>query len=43
MYALASYVNSQMMKVGGLLKQQPITISIDTESTNNFINNKVAI
>ncbi|RZR72110.1 hypothetical protein BHM03_00010355 [Ensete ventricosum] len=29
------------MKVGGLLKQQPITILIDTESTNNFVNNNV--
>ncbi|RWW01008.1 hypothetical protein GW17_00035981 [Ensete ventricosum] len=42
MHALAGYVNPQMMKVGGLLKQYPITILIDTESTNNFMNNKVA-
>ncbi|RRT35693.1 hypothetical protein B296_00046717 [Ensete ventricosum] len=30
------------MKVGGLLKQQPITVLIDTTSTNNFMNGKVA-
>ena len=30
------------MKVGGLLKQQPITVLIDTGSTNNFLNSKVA-
>ncbi|RWV89963.1 hypothetical protein BHE74_00024635 [Ensete ventricosum] len=29
------------MKVRGLLKQQPITILIDTGSTNNFMNSKV--
>ncbi|RWW43475.1 hypothetical protein BHE74_00050855, partial [Ensete ventricosum] len=42
-YALAGYSNSQMMKVGGLLKQQPITVLIDTGNTNNFLNSKVAI
>ncbi|RRT42008.1 hypothetical protein B296_00011970 [Ensete ventricosum] len=31
------------MKAEGLLKQQPITILIDTGSTNNFMNSKVAI
>jgi len=31
------------MKVGGLLKQQPITVLIDTGSTNNFLNSKVTI
>ncbi|RZR81941.1 hypothetical protein BHM03_00008251 [Ensete ventricosum] len=31
------------MKVGGLLKQQPITVLINTGSTNNFMNNKVAV
>ena len=36
MHALAGCVNPQTMKVGGLLKQQPITVLIDTESTNNF-------
>ncbi|RZR81961.1 hypothetical protein BHM03_00008283 [Ensete ventricosum] len=41
-HALASYSNPQMMKVGGLLKQQPITVLIDTGSTNNFFNSKVA-
>ncbi|RWW03795.1 hypothetical protein GW17_00033018 [Ensete ventricosum] len=41
-HALADYSNLQMMKVGGLLKQQPITILIDIGSTNNFLNSKVA-
>ncbi|RRT82445.1 hypothetical protein B296_00004927 [Ensete ventricosum] len=40
-HALAGYVNPQMMKIGGFLKQQPITILIDTGSTNNFMDNKV--
>ncbi|RWW80631.1 hypothetical protein BHE74_00011016 [Ensete ventricosum] len=43
MHALANYANPQMMKVGGLLKQQLITVFIYTGSTNNFMNNKVAI
>ena len=42
-YALVGYANPQTMKVGGLLKQQPITILIDTGSTNNFMNSKVAV
>ena len=42
-HALAGYSNPQTMKVGGLLKQQPITVLIDTGSTNNFLNSKVAI
>ena len=42
-YALASYSNPQTMKVGGLLKQQPITVLIDTGNTNNFLNSKVTI
>ncbi|RWV77123.1 hypothetical protein GW17_00062096 [Ensete ventricosum] len=41
-HALDGYSNPQMMKVGGLLKQQPITVLIDTGSTNNFLNSKVA-
>ncbi|RWW20791.1 hypothetical protein BHE74_00023565 [Ensete ventricosum] len=41
MHALASYANPQTMKVGGLLKHQPITI-LDIGSTNNFMNCKVA-
>ncbi|RRT43880.1 hypothetical protein B296_00005903 [Ensete ventricosum] len=41
-HALAGYSNPQTMKVGGLLKQQPITILIDMGSTNNFLNSKVA-
>ncbi|RWW89713.1 hypothetical protein BHE74_00001250 [Ensete ventricosum] len=40
-HALAGYSNPQTMKVGGLLKQQPITILIDMGSTNNFLNSKV--
>ncbi|RWV83930.1 hypothetical protein BHE74_00015036 [Ensete ventricosum] len=41
-HALAGYSNRQMMKVGGLLKQQLITVLIDMDSTNNFLNSKVA-
>ncbi|RRT31523.1 hypothetical protein B296_00058316 [Ensete ventricosum] len=41
-HALAVYSNPQTMKVGGLLKHQPITILIDMGSTNNFLNSKVA-
>ncbi|RWW43282.1 hypothetical protein BHE74_00051081 [Ensete ventricosum] len=41
-HALAGYSNLQTMKVGGLLKQQPITVLIDMSSTNNFFNSKVA-
>ncbi|RWV92798.1 hypothetical protein GW17_00044793 [Ensete ventricosum] len=41
-HALAGYSNPQTMKVGGLLKQQPITVLIDTGSRNNFLNSKVA-
>ena len=43
MHALAGYTNPQMMKVGELLKQQPITILVGTGSTNNFMNNNVAV
>ncbi|RWW88736.1 hypothetical protein BHE74_00002376 [Ensete ventricosum] len=42
MHALAGYANLQMMKVGGPLRQQPISVFIDTGSKNNFMNNKVA-
>ncbi|RWV86944.1 hypothetical protein BHE74_00020327 [Ensete ventricosum] len=31
-----------MIKVRGLLKQQPITVLINIGSTNNFMNSKVA-
>ena len=41
-HTLAGYSNLQTMKVGGLLKQQPITVLIDMGSTNNFLNSKVA-
>ncbi|RWW68711.1 hypothetical protein BHE74_00023750 [Ensete ventricosum] len=40
-HALAGYSNLQMMKVGGLLKQQPITVLIDTGSTNNFLTSTI--
>ncbi|RZS01226.1 hypothetical protein BHM03_00031046 [Ensete ventricosum] len=41
-HALVGYANPQMMKIGGFLKQQPITVLIDTGSTNNFMNIMVA-
>ncbi|RRT79498.1 hypothetical protein B296_00002618 [Ensete ventricosum] len=41
-HVLADYSNPQTMKVGGLFKQQPITILIDMGSTNSFLNSKVA-
>ncbi|RWW75728.1 hypothetical protein BHE74_00016219 [Ensete ventricosum] len=41
-HALAGYANPQTMKIGGLLKYQHVTILIDTGSTNNFMNSKVA-
>ncbi|RWW78144.1 hypothetical protein BHE74_00013652 [Ensete ventricosum] len=40
-HALAGYSNPKTMKVGGILKQQPIIVLIDTGSTNNFLNSKV--
>ncbi|RRT37300.1 hypothetical protein B296_00045074 [Ensete ventricosum] len=40
-HALDDYSNPQTMKVGGLLKQQPVTILIDMSSTNNFLYSKV--
>ncbi|RZR87011.1 hypothetical protein BHM03_00014309 [Ensete ventricosum] len=36
-HALAGYSNPHTMKVGRLLKQQPITVLIATGSTNNFL------
>ncbi|RWV89931.1 hypothetical protein GW17_00047901 [Ensete ventricosum] len=41
-HVLAGYSNPQMIKVGGFLKQQLITIVIDMGNTNNFLNSKVA-
>ncbi|RWV92886.1 hypothetical protein GW17_00044696 [Ensete ventricosum] len=41
-HALAGYANPQMMKIGGFLRHQPVTILIDTGSTNNFMNSKIA-
>ncbi|RWW84962.1 hypothetical protein BHE74_00006398 [Ensete ventricosum] len=40
-YALAVYANPQSIKVDGFLEHQPITILIDTGSTNNFMDSKV--
>ncbi|RWW53725.1 hypothetical protein BHE74_00039758 [Ensete ventricosum] len=42
-HALAGYANLRMMKIGGFLKQQPVTVLIDIGSTNNFVNNKVVV
>ncbi|RWW01855.1 hypothetical protein GW17_00035083 [Ensete ventricosum] len=39
--ALVGYTNPKAIKIGGLLKHQPITVLIDKGSTNNFMN-KVA-
>ncbi|RRT62378.1 hypothetical protein B296_00040533 [Ensete ventricosum] len=33
---------STTMKIGGCLKQQPVTVLVNTGSTNNFMNNKAA-
>ncbi|RZR73683.1 hypothetical protein BHM03_00026953 [Ensete ventricosum] len=41
-HALADHANPQAAKVEESLKQQPVTILIETRSTNNFINSKVA-
>ncbi|RZR99274.1 hypothetical protein BHM03_00028788 [Ensete ventricosum] len=40
-HALADYENLQTMKTESFLKQQPITVLVDTESINNFMDNKV--
>ncbi|RWW65777.1 hypothetical protein BHE74_00026897 [Ensete ventricosum] len=41
-HTLADHANPQAMKVKESLKQQLITIFIETRSTNNFMNSKVA-
>ncbi|RRT37285.1 hypothetical protein B296_00015117 [Ensete ventricosum] len=41
-HALAGYANLQTMKIDGFLKHQPVIILIDAESTNNFMDSKVA-
>ncbi|RWW14523.1 hypothetical protein GW17_00021700 [Ensete ventricosum] len=41
-HALDGYSNPQTMKVGRLLKQQPITVLTDIGCTNNFLDSKVA-
>ncbi|RWV88330.1 hypothetical protein GW17_00049597, partial [Ensete ventricosum] len=40
-HVLSGYTNPQMMKVVGLLKQQSITVLINTGNTNNFLKSKV--
>ncbi|CAL9087397.1 unnamed protein product [Musa textilis] len=42
MYTLVGYSNSQTMKVEEILEHQPVTVLIDTSSTNNFMDSKVA-
>ena len=42
-HTLVGYSIPQTMKVGGLLKQQPITVLIDMGSINNFLNIKVVV
>ncbi|RRT74632.1 hypothetical protein B296_00032138 [Ensete ventricosum] len=42
LHALAGYANPQTMKIDRFLKHQLITILIDTESTNNCMDSKVA-
>jgi hypothetical protein len=41
-HALASYFNPQTMKVSRYLKYQPVTVLIDTGSTNNFVDEDIA-
>ncbi|RRT81285.1 hypothetical protein B296_00002546 [Ensete ventricosum] len=41
-HALAGYANPQIMKIEGFLKHQLVTILIDTRSTNNVMDSKVA-
>ncbi|RRT63961.1 hypothetical protein B296_00028309 [Ensete ventricosum] len=40
-HALAGYANPHTIKNGGFLRQQPITILVDTGSTSNFMDSKV--
>ncbi|RWW85812.1 hypothetical protein BHE74_00005474 [Ensete ventricosum] len=40
-HGLASYANPQTMKIEGFFKQKPVTVLIDTKSTNNFMDSKV--
>ncbi|RRT56389.1 hypothetical protein B296_00034629 [Ensete ventricosum] len=41
-HAFAGYTNPQTMKIEGFLEQQLVIILIDTGSTKNFMNSKVA-
>jgi hypothetical protein len=41
-HALAGYSNPQTMRVSGYIKRQPVTVLIDTGSTNNFLDEDVA-
>ncbi|RWV94792.1 hypothetical protein GW17_00042635 [Ensete ventricosum] len=40
-HGLAGYANPLTIKIGGFLKQQPVTVLIDIRSTDNFMNSKV--
>ncbi|CAL9098549.1 unnamed protein product [Musa textilis] len=40
-HVLVDYSNPQTMKAEGILEHQPITVLIDTGSTNNFMDSKV--
>ena len=42
-HTLVGYSIPQTMKVGGLLKQQLITVLINMGNTNNFLNSKVVV
>jgi hypothetical protein len=41
-HALADYSNPQTMKVSGIFKRHPVTVLIDTGSTNNFLDEGIA-
>jgi predicted aspartyl protease len=41
-HALAGYSNPQTMRASGYIKRQPVTVLIDTGSTNNFLDEDVA-
>jgi len=41
-HALAGYLNLQTMKVNGFLRRHEVTILIDTNSTNNFLDESIA-
>ena len=41
-HALVGYSNQQTMRVSGYIKHQPVTVLIDTGSTNKFLDEDVA-